>query len=214
MTRLLGFAILLAACSDSGPNANPQPDAGRPPDAASSVDAAPPTHCGNGVCEVGETISTCPQDCAAATCTPSDPNSCTGETVCIGTTCENAFGRFYKIKVISAVFTETNASGGTWDPLGGLPDPKVNLDINGTTFSSPVISDTLSPVWNYLSPAVLIPGGSDFKINVVDSDIAGDDAAWGCENNPLGADLIRAGAVCGGTGALSAAHVNFAFVPQ
>jgi len=213
MTRLLGFAILLAAC-DGGSNANPQPDAGRLPDAAPTADAAPPTHCGNGVCEVGETISTCPQDCAAATCTPSDPNSCTGETVCIGTTCENAFGRFYKVKVISAVIPEKNASGGAWDPFGGLPDPKVNVTVNGTTFSTPVINDTLMPVWNFLSDPVLIPGGSDFKINVVDSDLTGDDQILGCENNPLGADLIRAGAVCSGTGALSAGHVNFAFVPQ
>src|SRR5215216_1148313 len=36
--------------------------------------------CGNHVCDPGETTATCAGDCPAAVCSPADPSSCTGET--------------------------------------------------------------------------------------------------------------------------------------
>jgi hypothetical protein len=173
-----------------------------------------PTMCGNGVCEVGETISSCAADCATASCTASDPSSCTGETVCISGSCVNAFGRNYRIKVVSALFTQKKADGSSWDIGGGLPDPKVTITINGVATTTPVIDNTLTPTWNFVTPPTLIPGGTVFQIQVVDADLAADDPAWSCTNNPLAADLIRAGARCSGVGALAAAHVDVTFTPN
>lgn len=170
--------------------------------------------CGDGVCDPGETMASCAGDCPAAGCTVGDPASCSGETVCIAGTCENAFGRNYKITVVSGLFTENNANGTAWDIGGGLPDPKVTLTINGASVSTPVINNTLTPTWNFVTEPTLIPGGTILKIEVVDADVAGDDAAWSCLNNPLTADLIRAGGRCSGVGPLAAAHVDVRFTPN
>ncbi|MEJ7600330.1 MAG: C2 domain-containing protein [Kofleriaceae bacterium] len=168
--------------------------------------------CGNGVCEAGETTSSCAEDCATASCT-ADPLSCTGETVCIAGTCENAFGRNYRIKVVSAVFTEKKGNGDAWDVGGGLPDGKVTVTVNGTAVTTPVVNDTLTPTWNFLTGPTLIPGGTNLKIEVLDDDVAADDLGWVCINNPLTADLIRAGARCSGTGPLATARVDLQFAP-
>jgi hypothetical protein len=170
--------------------------------------------CGDGVCEIGETISTCAEDCASASCTVGDPASCTGETICIAGTCENAFGRNYRITVVAGVVTERNANDDAWDVGGGLPDPVVTLTINGVTHTSQVINDTLEPTWNFVTPPTLIPGGTVFAIDAADSDIAADDAILACINNPLTANLLRAGARCSGVGALADAHVDVKFTPN
>jgi hypothetical protein len=170
--------------------------------------------CGDGVCEVGETISTCSEDCASASCTVGDPNSCSGETICIAGTCENAFGRNYRITVVRGVITERNKDGNAWDIGGGLPDPVVTLTINGAMHTTPVINDTLEPSWNFVTPPTLIPGGTVFQIDVADSDIAADDMIIGCLNNPLTANLLRAGARCSGSGPLAGAHVDVKFTPN
>lgn len=168
--------------------------------------------CGNSICEPGETISSCAADCASASCT-ADPLSCTGETVCINGTCENAFGRNYRIKVVSAVFTEKKGNGDAWDIGGGLPDGKVTLTVNGTAVTTPTVNDTLTPTWNFRTPPTLIPGGTNIKMEVLDDDVAADDLGWLCVNNPLTADLIRAGARCSGTGPLAPAHLDIKFEP-
>ncbi|MDQ3368296.1 MAG: hypothetical protein M3680_22960 [Myxococcota bacterium] len=188
------------------------PDAGAIPATPDSGSGGPA--CGNRVCEATETTASCAADCPAATCTVADPTSCSGETVCIGTTCQNAFGRNYRIKVGSAVFTEKKADGSAWDVGGGLPDGMVTLTVNGATRSTPVIDNTLTPTWNYVTPPTLIPGGTVLKIEVLDADVASNDLAWTCTRNPLTAAQLRAGLRCSGVGALAAARVDLTFTPN
>jgi len=170
--------------------------------------------CGDAACDPGETTASCPADCPAAACTVADPTSCSGETVCIAGVCENAFGRNYKITVVSAVFTEKKADGSSWDAISGLPDPKVTMTINGAKQFTPVIDNTLSPTWNFVTPPTLLPGGTVFTIEVVDADLGFDEPAWTCTLDPLTADVIRAGARCSGTGLLSTAHADLTFTPN
>ena len=170
--------------------------------------------CGNHVCEVGETTASCASDCTSATCTVGDPTSCSGNNICIANNCQNAFGRTYRIKIVSAVFPATDANGDSWDAFGGLPDGKATVTVNGVAYTTPSVDDTLTPTWNFLTPAVLIPSATNLTLSVVDADVTFDDPAWSCTNNPLGADLIRAGARCAGTGALASGYVDFTFVPQ
>jgi hypothetical protein len=231
----VAFGVLFGACGGSEEGGTPQPDAaeascgnqrcepGETP-ASCSVDCSTcgdgmcqpeespatcsqdcQTVCGNGTCEVGETISSCAADCATASCTVGDPNSCTGETICIANACENAFGRNYRITVVDGVFTEANANGSAWDIGGGLPDGKVTVRLNGAAHTTPSVDDTLMPTFNFVTPPLLIPGGSRLEIVVVDADV---------KNEPLTADLLRAGARCSGTGPLSGAHVDLAFTPN
>ena len=174
--------------------------------------------CGNNTCEVGETISTCAADCQTAACTVGDPNSCSGETVCIANKCENAFGRNYRIKIERAVFPPKDANGDPWDgiaALPGLPDGKAKLTVNGVAFSTPVVNETLTPTWNYLTPTVLIPAGTNLAIAVVDYDGGSlvDDTGWDCVANPLAAAIIRGGGRCSGTGPMTGAYVTFQFIP-
>jgi hypothetical protein len=225
----LRFAIAIVSLTACGGSSSGDDDDDNGVDAATAV-------CGNGACEAGETpascaadcdtstcgdgtcdpdenTSTCPADCPAPACSPTDPTSCSGETVCIAGSCENAFGRNYHIRVIGAVFTEKKANGDSWDLAGGLPDGKTTVKIDSVAATTPVINDTLTPDWNFLSSPTLIPGGAVLQIDVVDSDVLGDDPAWSCTNNPLSADLIRGGARCSGVGALADAHVDIAFEP-
>ncbi len=73
-------------------------------------------------------------------------------------------------------------TGGSWDPLGGAPDPLVQIDFaNGKMFRTQYISDSFSPTWNESS-------ASDFSykdiygmiVSMRDSDFDGDQVmvAW------------------------------------
>jgi hypothetical protein len=185
-----------------------------PGETASSCPADCPATCGNGTCEPAEDAAACPADCDPTACTTA-PDTCTGEDLCLDGRCVSAFGRNYIIRVDRGVLPEHNASGGAWDIAGGLPDPKVDLTVNGTLISTPVIGDTLMPQWMFDTPPTLIPGGTVFRIGVLDSDIDADDLAWACVADPLTADFLRAGGLrCSGTGELAAGHVDILFTPN
>ncbi|MCA9676952.1 MAG: hypothetical protein KC464_18130 [Myxococcales bacterium] len=131
----------------------------------------------------------------------------------------NAFGRNYHIVISNGQMTQNNAAGETWDAAGGLPDPKVSITLNGTLVgSSSTQQDTLTPEWNeYLT--TVIPGGSTFRIDVLDEDLTVDDPMFACVASPtLGADTIRAYlnscASAAGTPAGPGSSVFFWFEPQ
>ncbi len=172
--------------------------------------------CGNAVCEAGESSLTCPGDCeGTATCSPANPGSCGGETICINQQCVPAFGRNYVFTVTNGVFTQRDDTGATWDAAGGLPDPLVILTINGVDFTTPAVADTLTPTWNFVTPPVLVPGGTVLLIAVYDEDLTANDLGWACQANPLTADFLRGGGVsCNGQGALNGATVTVAIRPN
>lgn len=211
-------ATCAADCPDTGPFCGDGTCNNNETTATCAADcpAAGP-FCGDGTCNGSETTTTCPADCAQTACT-SAPDSCTGETVCVAGSCVAAFGRVYKVVMVDGVMTQTDSTGATWDPLGGLPDPMIKLTLNGTDVGvSSSKQDTLTPAWNeFLSTA--IPGGSSFVISVFDADVSSNDQMFSCQNAPLTANLLRVhGApyvTCSGTGALASAHVRLAFLPQ
>ncbi len=199
MKLRVAFALCIAAgcVSDSGDD-----DGGGPV-------------CGNTVCEAGESSLTCPSDCTSATCSPSNPSSCGGETICINSQCVPAFGRNYVFTVTNGTFTQFDDTGVPWDAGGGLPDPFVVLTINGTAYTSPTIDDTLTPTWNYATSPVVIPGGTTLRIDVYDEDLTVNDPGWACQANPLTADYLRGGGLaCAGQGALAGANVNVTVRPN
>ena len=141
-------------------------------------------------------------DAPMLTCSPGDPTSCSGENICVGTTCENAFNRIYHFSNIAVVVASQNPGGSAWDPLGGAPDPWVRVSLNGTQFlATSVVSDVFAATYTENADTEII-GGSMLELNVSDSDaVGGDDLILDCTFDPLGADLLRQHIVrCDGTG--------------
>ena len=173
--------------------------------------------CGDGACSNGETSATCATDCPQTACSTQADN-CTGETVCVAGSCVAAFGRIYKIVMVDGVMTQNDANGSTWDGAGGLPDPAIRLTLNNTVLGTTAEKqDTLTPVWNECLMSA-IPGGSTFKVSVLDSDVTNYDPMFDCQDAPLTAAKLRVHGspyvTCSGTGALAAAKVRYYFLPQ
>lgn len=164
--------------------------------------------CGDLVCEGGETALSCADDCGGATCSPSDPTSCGGETICIGGACVPAFGRNYVFTVRAGTFPQFDSTGAPWDAAGGLPDGFVVLTVNGAPFTTATTQDNLAPSWNAATGPTLVPGGTVLRIDVYDEDLTVDDLAWSCEANPLSASLLRGGAMRCAPPALPGASVD------
>lgn len=158
---------------DSGSNPPPPPDMAPPPD-----EPPPPE-----------------------LCSPADPNSCSGETICIGTTCEAAFNRIYSFSMISVKVASLNQGGSAWDVLGGAPDPQVTVKLNGTTIlSTGSKGDVFSAAFNETTDQQIV-AGSKLELQSSDADVNAADKILNCVADPLSADLLRARVLqCDGTG--------------
>lgn len=151
---------------------------------------------------------------ACVACMASNPFSCTGETVCVDEVCQPAFGRSYVFTVTTGTLPQVDDMGASWDEGGGLPDPLAELTINGTSYTSPTIVDSLAPVWNFATPAVPVPAGSTLRLRIYDDDEPMDDLAWTCTSDPLPIEYLRAGFGCSGPGSLPGARANVTVAAQ
>lgn len=120
-----------------------------------------PDGCGAqcGSCAAGQPCSTagrciCTPNCTGRTC---GPDGCGG-------TCGSACGRGFEcsrsgicdvvpgsavITVTDGTVAERTGTGGSWDSLGGAPDPFVCVTYNGRQNCTPEVTDTFAPRWNY-----------------------------------------------------------------
>ena len=185
MTKLVVLALALAACSDDETN-NPTPDASAPP----HPDAAPPI------------------DSAPKVCSASDPSSCSGETICIGTMCEPAFNRIYTFSGISVTVASKNPGGSAWDPLGGAPDPFVEIKLNGmSVLKTKNVSDVFSATYTESTDQQIV-AGSKLELTLSDADVGGDDLILDCVADPLTADELRHAALqCDGSGPTAGSQI-------
>ena len=178
MKFLLVLASLsLAACSSSSPPA--QVDA-----SAADAPRLPP-----------------PDAPGPTVCSSADPTSCSGETICVGTTCEPAFNRIYSFSQISVTVATNNPGGSAWDPFGGAPDPQVTVKLNGMQIlQTSVASNTFAASYSESVDQEIV-GGSTLELDVQDSDVGGADDILDCTFDPLTADQLRQAIVqCIGTG--------------
>src|SRR5262245_3461125 len=176
MTKLVAVVCLaLAACSNSQ-NAPPPDSPIAHPDAPSP-------------------------DSPPRTCSPGDPNSCSGETICIGTTCEAAFDRIYRFSGIAVTVAAQDPAGAAWDPLGGAPDPFVAVKLNGTSIVTTAnVSDVFAATYTETTDQTIV-AGSSLQMTMSDADVGGDDVILDCTIDPLAADALRRGVVeCDGSG--------------
>ena len=140
------------------------------------------------------------EDTMERRCSAGDVNGCSGEQVCVGGSCEDAFPRWYNITLRSALVPSDNRGMG-WDVLGGLPDPMAFLIQNGEVVgSTPTASDTVTPFWNE-DFIIEMNAFDQLEVVVVDVDVAVDDDITSCDYGVLSAAQIRGGDLsCYGTG--------------
>lgn len=191
-TLVLVFASLsIPGCGGGGggDDSNTNPDASSPPHA----DARPGT----------------PDAAEPATCDPAFPSDCAGETICVGDMCEAAFDRIYDFSSISVVVAAQNRGGSAWDPLGGAPDPVVEVKLNGeAVITTGSVSDVFSASYTE-STSETILAGSTLELHVFDADVGGDDDIMTCSFDPLtAADLREAVLTCDGTGTEAGSSVT------
>ena len=130
----------------------------------------------------------CTPSLAQAGETPCKKHSeCSDIEVCHDGKCESAVGRTYLVTVEKAKIAEkrtTNPNKGkAWDPIGGLPDPRVEVrfpSINKKAFAAKAKKNTLSPEWNATSEIVVTAAGQEIWFCFTDQDAA--------ENDPLRTD--------------------------
>jgi hypothetical protein len=129
-------------------------------------------------------------------------DDCSGETICIGGSCEDAFGRVYEVRSVEIMVPTTDLQGEDWDLGGGAADLLLEVMVNGTVVASaPAVQDSFSAT--FAGPYNVQPvAGGDLAIVVYDEDISANDLAFGCEASPLTAEHLRGRALAcmsGGT---------------
>jgi len=140
--------------------------------------------CGSDGC--GGSCGGCSADrvCQNGTCTvPTvyclSSAECGSQSICVNQECANAYGRAYKVTLVSAVIKEYNANGSSWDALGGMPDPFVTWEVGGEViFTSSVWPDTFTPDWTETFTMNVI-AGERLDILVWDEDMAVSDPVGG-----------------------------------
>lgn len=156
-------------------------------------------------------------DAASAGCDPRQPSDCSGETICIGDSCESAFGRTYSVYVYNLDVASQDTEGVAWDGGGGAPDPFVNVHLNGQLIlATSIDQDTFTPEFGE-SVDVVIPAGARLEFNAWDEDISEHDWILGCIVDPLTADYLRIyGPVCQGNAETGTAGtvLDIAIVPK
>jgi hypothetical protein len=165
MTKLLPIVILLGCTHGESPSEHPDA-AERAPDAALQViDAAPP--------------------CSAAA------DTCTGDSICIASACEAAFGRLYDVQALSVTLPTTDPDGNSWDFGGGAPDPFITISVdNVIVATTPTVDDQFSAT--FAGPFPIQPiGGASLLLVAYDEDLTTDELAYSCEANPLTAAQLR-----------------------
>lgn len=157
----------MAGCGGNGDDTAPQPDA-----AGGGG--------GGGTPDAGQQPSCNPQN-----------DTCGGETICIGSSCEPAFGRTYRVSIASLAVAAQNGDAEAWDAFGGAPDPYVVVFLNGTNvLQTAEAQDTFSPTYPD-AVDLIIPAGARVTVEVWDGDVSDDDWIFGCVADPLTADFLR-----------------------
>ena len=152
------------------------------------------TACSAGQCIETSCKATCTSGCCTAMgCQPGNAlmacgtggNACAacgnGRT-CNAGACALSGTSTWDVVLVSAVIPAVNASGGSWDIFGGLPDPYADATSGATTGSVPYISDTLTPTWSatILSNVSATQLKSQLSIHLLDYDIAFNDSIGTC----------------------------------
>jgi hypothetical protein len=95
---------------------------------------------------------------------------CAIDTICVNGTCITAFGREYRIAVISATISLRKSNGTNWDKHDA-PDAYAQVKFNNRLLgSTKVIKNSYEPIWNAATPAQRISPDDKLVIDIYDYD--------------------------------------------
>jgi hypothetical protein len=124
----------------------------------------------------------CIPDCIPA----AGQDNCTNDDICVADECVPAFGRQYRFSGFSVALN----TGGSFDPFGGDPDPKVEIFIDGNQIlETAEKSDTFTATYTETATATL-NAATVVRLVILDVDVDADDTLITCEG-PFSADLLR-----------------------
>lgn len=127
-----------------------------------------------------------------AGCTSS--TDCAADRVCMYGECRVPWGQEFEFLLRDGLLPERRwQDGDVYDAAGGMPDPQVDLTIDGTMCSTSTIDDTLSPVWNH-SCYFTVYATSTMTVHVWDEDLTDWDVIAQYEG-ALSIDALRGGGV-------------------
>lgn len=173
MTKLaLALIVILAGCTDRKSDERPDAAVEKHVDAAvdgprKMIDADTDTSC-------SEEADTCP-----------------GDSICIASVCEPAFGRLYDITELAVTLSATDPDGNCWDIGCAPPDMFVTIAVDDVvTATTPVIDDQFSVT--FAGPFPIEPvGGGSLSLGAYDDGFFSNTLEYICEANPVTADQLR-----------------------
>jgi hypothetical protein len=94
---------------------------------------------------------------------------------------EDAFGRYYSVTNISVSLGERDANGECWDVGCGAPDAYAIVTYNGDIVAQTEAQEDRFDFFFNTSERFLIYEGAEVGVYIIESDVASDDPAIGCE---------------------------------
>jgi len=151
----------------------------------------------------GESCGTCPGNltCNNGNCICSSHDDCDENSICIYEECTIAYGRMYRLTVVSAEVSENDQNGEAWDWPGGMPDPTVCFykDYVGTPtgptgaeFCTSEKQDTYTPTYNESFETALY-GSDKWLIVAFDEDVTDYELIEGARAEPIEVSWIKVG---------------------
>lgn len=132
----------------------------------------------------------------------STTDTCTGDQVCIGTTCQAAFPHAYAITNLSITAPNLKLDGMPWDSdADGTPDLYADISVGGTLVTT---TDVIQNSYNATFPGpftVTLDANIAIDVKASDKDDAGSELVYDCAVPMVSALLLRVRYVlCSGTG--------------
>jgi hypothetical protein len=153
-----------------------------------------------------------------AACGPLDEvgdcvSPCTGDTICIGTTCQPAFPRTYRV-TLGVSLVDRDPVGACWDePFCGSPDPYAELLVDGLSAGrTNESSESFSHRWTDQPFTVMLRADSRVELVAYDVDVDLNDFAARCTATPITASTLRAGQLRCGVAGESDVYADFELV--
>ncbi|HEY3353029.1 MAG TPA: hypothetical protein VGQ83_07255 [Polyangia bacterium] len=134
--------------------------------------------------------------CVPVSCT--DYSACAATELCLSGSCVSVWGHVWRVTAVDGRVPATMPDGSSWDPFSGLPDPMMAVTIDGVTWTSASVDDTVAPAWNQVLGDVTVSQTSTIRVVIRDYDTATYNdfmSDTGADPIPVAADWLRRGAI-------------------
>lgn len=150
-------------------------------------------------------------DGTTPTCIASMTDTCSGDQVCIGTTCQAAFPHAYAITNLSITAPNLKMDGTPWDPdEDGTPDLYADISVAGALVAT---TDVIQNSYSASFPGpfmVTLDANVSLDVKASDKDDAASELVYDCGIPMVSALLVRVRyALCSGTGVT----INYTIAP-